>query len=96
MTEGVTSAIPGGVRIAILVQPRASRERFGPLHDQRIKVAIMSPPVDGAANAAVIGLLAKTFGVAKREVTITAGHSSRRKTVQILGVLPEEVERCIE
>jgi uncharacterized protein (TIGR00251 family) len=69
-----------------LVQPRASRVRFGPIHGDRVKVAIQSPPVDGAANQAVIDLLAKTLGVAKREVRITAGHTSRRKTVEVLGI----------
>lgn len=86
MSESLATAIPGGVRIPILVQPRASRVRFGPIHGDRVKVAILSPPVDGAANQAVIALLAKTLGVAKRKVHITAGHTSRRKTVEVLGI----------
>ncbi len=76
----------GGVTFDVLVQPRASREKLGPLHDGRLKVAVTSPPVDGEANAAVIALLAKRLGVAKGAVEVVAGASSRRKTVRVAGV----------
>ncbi len=95
MTNPAT-AIAGGIRIPLLVQPRASRARFGPLHGDRIKIAITSAPLDGAANKAVIELIAKTFGVARGHVSITAGQTSRRKTVQVLGVTLAEIEPCIE
>ena len=44
--------------IDILVQPRASRAKLGPMHDGRLKVAVTAPPVDGEANAAVVEVLA--------------------------------------
>jgi uncharacterized protein (TIGR00251 family) len=91
----LSKLIVGGVRIPILVQPRASRNRFGPIHGDRIKVAITSPPVDGAANQAVIDLLAKTLCVARRDVCITAGLSSRRKTVEVAGVTLSAVTEAI-
>jgi uncharacterized protein (TIGR00251 family) len=76
----------GAVSFDVLVQPRASRAKVGPVHDGRLKIAVTSPPVDGEANAAVIELLAKTLGVAKRAVSVIAGATSRRKTVRIAGV----------
>ena len=82
--------------MALLVQPRASRRRLGPRHGDRIKVAITSPPVDGAANQAVIELVAKSLGVAKRDVAITAGHTSRRKTVEVMGVSCARVEAIVD
>lgn len=82
----------GGVTFDILVQPRASRAKIGPVHDGRLKVAVTSPPVDGEANAAVIALLAKTLGVAKGAVEVVAGASSRRKTVRIAGVTRAAIE----
>ncbi|MCP4449381.1 MAG: DUF167 domain-containing protein [Myxococcales bacterium] len=91
----MVTATKEGVRIALLVQPRASRVRFGPTHGDRLKVAITTAPVDGAANQAVVDLLAKTLGVAKRDISITAGHTSRRKTVEVACVSPEKVEACI-
>jgi len=96
LIEGCTTVVEGGVRIALFVQPRASRVRFGPFHGDRIKIFITSPPVDGAANAAVIKLVAKTLGVAKSDVSITAGQSSRRKTVQVMGVDVASVAKAVE
>ncbi len=84
-----------GVVIDILVQPRASRERVGPVHDDRLKVAVTSPPVDGAANKAVCKLLAKTFKLAKSAVEVVGGHSSRRKTVRLSGVTRADVEKLL-
>ncbi len=82
----------GGITFDVLVQPRASRAKVGPLHDGRLKVAVTSPPVDGEANAAVIELLAKRLGVARGAVTVIAGASSRRKTVHVAGVTRAAVE----
>lgn len=82
----------GGVTFDVLVQPRASRAKLGPVHDGRLKVAVTAPPVDGEANAAVVELIAKTLGVAKGAVTVVAGASSRRKTVRVEGVARAAIE----
>lgn len=82
----------GAVTFDVLVQPRASREKLGPLHDGRLKVSVTSPPVDGEANAAVIALLARTLGVPKGAVEVIAGTSSRRKTVRVTGVTRAVIE----
>jgi len=82
----------GAVTFDVLVQPRASRAKLGPLHDGRLKVAVTSPPVDGEANAAVIELIAKTLGIGKGAVEVVAGASSRRKTIKVSGVTRAAVE----
>jgi uncharacterized protein (TIGR00251 family) len=84
------------VTIEILVQPRASRAKIGPMHDGRIKIAVTSPPVDGEANAAVIELLARRLGVARGNVEIVAGASSRRKTVKITGATEQQIAELVE
>lgn len=75
-----------GVTINLLVQPRASRERVGPLQDERLKVSVSSAPVDGKANQAVVALLAKTFGIRRRDVVLQVGLKGRRKTVLLHGL----------
>jgi uncharacterized protein (TIGR00251 family) len=85
----------GAVTLDILVQPRASRAKLGPVHDGRLKVAVTSPPVDGEANAAVIELFAKQLGVPRSAVEVIAGASSRRKTLRISGVTAADVERLV-
>ena len=86
----------GGVALDVLVQPRASRARLGPLHGDRVKLAVTAPPVDGEANAAVIELVARTLGVARGAVTVTAGLASRRKTITVRGVAPAQVTAALE
>jgi uncharacterized protein len=82
----------GAVTFDVLVQPRASRAKVGPLHDDRLKVAVTSPPVDGEANAAVIELIAKTLGVTRGAVEVVAGATSRRKTIKVRGVTRAVIE----
>jgi len=82
----------GAITFDVLVQPRASRAKLGPIHDGRLKVAVTSPPVDGEANAAVIDLIAKSLGVSRGAVEVVAGTSSRRKTLKVSGVTRAAVE----
>ena len=76
----------GAVLFDVKVVPRASRERLGPDMGERLKVSLNAPPVDGAANEALRALVAKTLSVARGAVSITAGLSSRNKTVRVEGV----------
>lgn len=85
-----------GIAFDVLVSPRASRPRLGPVHGDRLKLAVTSPPVDGEANAAVVELVAKALGVSRGAVTITAGLSSRRKTVTVRGVDAAALARAVE
>jgi uncharacterized protein (TIGR00251 family) len=75
----------GGFLVDIVVQPRASRVRVGPVRQDRLVVAVTSPPVDGEANRAVVDALSRAAGVARGNVEIVRGDSSRRKTVRIRG-----------
>jgi uncharacterized protein YggU (UPF0235/DUF167 family) len=61
------------------------------MHDGCVKIRLAAPPVDGAANAALVQFVADQLGVAKSRVRITAGLSSRRKTVEVDGVTAEEL-----
>lgn len=61
------------------------------MHGSALKVRIQAPPVEGAANEAVISLLAERLGVPRRAVRIVAGSSSRGKTVEIDGTTEEAV-----
>lgn len=95
MSELVIDEEGGRVRFGVRVSPRASRDAILGVHDGALKVALTAPPVEGAANAALVALLAKALGVAKRAVTIAAGEASRQKRVQIEGVTAAEVRRLI-
>lgn len=74
------------VRISLYVQPRASKTAIVGMHDGCIKVRLAAPPVDGAANAALIEFVAVQLGIAKSRVRLVSGASSRRKVIEIEGV----------
>jgi uncharacterized protein len=73
------------VRVGVHVQPRASRSEIVGMHGTALKVRLQAPPVDGAANEALVSLLAERLGVARRSVQVVAGATSRAKTVEIDG-----------
>ena len=81
----------GAVRFAVRVQPRAARSEVSGLHGGALKVRLQAPPVDGAANEALVALLAEELKVGRRQVRIVAGASSRAKVVEVDGVEPARV-----
>ncbi|MGA9524281.1 MAG: DUF167 domain-containing protein [Myxococcaceae bacterium] len=86
------TAVAGGVELAVLVQPRASRSRVVGEHDGMLKIQLAAPPVDGEANSELVALLARLLGVPKRLVTLVSGETSRRKRVRVAGVEPTAAE----
>ena len=79
------------------IQPRSGRDQIVGRVGERLKVRIGSPPVDGAANEALIRYLARRFGVARTRVVIVRGQRGRDKLVEIdsPGKIPDEVRDCI-
>ena len=75
--------------------PRAARTQIVGVHDDRLKIQLNAPPVDGKANKALVAFLAKRFGLKKGSVEIVAGESSRRKRVRVHGLDAEAVERLL-
>lgn len=82
--------VPGGVRVAVRLAPRASRTRVLGPHGDALKIAVTAPPVEGEANALLVKLLAKRLGVAKGAVRIVSGETSRDKVVEVAGASPAE------
>jgi hypothetical protein len=85
-----------GVALELLVQPRASRTRLVGALDGRVKIALAAPPVDGAANEALLAFVAGLFGRPRQAVTLLRGEASRRKTVQVAGVTVESARLTLE
>ena len=82
----------GAVRFAVRVQPRASKDEVAGVHGDALRIRLRAPPVDGAANAALVEFLAQVLGVAKQRVRIVTGASSRAKVVEVEGVSRADVE----
>jgi uncharacterized protein len=83
----------GPLRFSVHVQPRASRSEIVGLHGDALKVRLSAPPVDGAANEALVELLAAALGVSCAAVRVVAGATSRGKVVEVNGVSVEKIRR---
>ena len=76
--------------LQVRLQPRASANAIAGVRDGVVRVRVTAPPVDGAANEALVGLLAKTLRVGRGRVSIVRGRSSRNKVVRVEGLTEEE------
>jgi uncharacterized protein (TIGR00251 family) len=86
----------GAVEVDVSVVPRASRSQVVGTLGDRIKVQLAAPPVDGAANAELVALLADLIGVPARSIAIVRGATHKRKTVRISGVDAATIRGLIE
>ena len=75
-----------GVIFGVRVAPRASKSEIVGEVEGNLRVRISAPPVDGAANEEVVRVLAKAFGIAKSNVAILSGQTSKTKRIRITGV----------
>ena len=83
-------------RFAVRVQPRSSRAGVDGVHGDALRVRVNAPPVEGAANEAVVEVLAKALRVPKRAVTIVRGATSRSKVVEVRGVTAAGVRVALQ
>ena len=84
-------AQPDGVLLSVKVQPRASANEIGEALGNELRVKVTAPPVDAAANEALIKLLAQQLHCPRNRVDIVRGHTSRHKTLKLYGLAAEDV-----
>ena len=87
--------VSGGVQFPVRIQPRASSSGVVGVHGDALKVRVTAPPVDGSANEMLVKVLAATFGVPAKAITILSGATSRTKLVRVEGVTLDDVKRVI-
>ena len=86
-------ATEGGVLLTVRLQPRAGRSEIGAPHGDELRVRVTAPAHRGAANEALVRLLAAAFGIARSSVRIVAGGTARAKSVRLAGLAPETLEQ---
>lgn len=72
-----------GLRLRLRVQPRSARTRVVGWHGDAIKVQVSAPPVDEAANRAVVDLLAEWLDLPRAAVRLVQGHTGREKVCEV-------------
>ena len=81
------------ITFSIRIQPRASKNESARMENGGLKIRLTAPPVDGAANEALVRFLADTLAIARSQVEIVSGHTSRDKIIRISGVDRTDAER---
>jgi uncharacterized protein len=76
---------PAGLEVRLHVQPRAKRCEISGIHNRALKIKVTAPPVEDAANRAVVEYVAALLGSSKSGLRIISGLKSRDKTLQIKG-----------
>jgi uncharacterized protein (TIGR00251 family) len=84
-----------GVSLRVRVQPRASRDALGGLRDGALVVHVKAPPVEGAANDAVVRFLAGVLGRPASAVTLVRGAASKDKVVVVRGLTAAEIRALL-
>ena len=82
-------------RIRLRVSPGSSRTGVVGRYGDGWKVRVAAPPEDGRANDAVLRLLADTLSLPREAVELVSGHGARDKIVELTGVGPAQIERCL-
>ena len=88
------SAARGALTITVRVTPRASRDALT-IENGQLRARLRAAPVDGAANAALVALLAERLRLPRRAIAITHGETARVKRLSIVGLTVEELRQRI-
>ena len=80
-----------GVLLAVKLQPRSSVNQIGEPLGAELRIKVTAPPVDSAANEALVRLLADTLELPRSQIELIRGHTSRHKTVKVHGLSAGQV-----
>lgn len=82
---------PDGALLAVRVVPRARKSSIDGIRDGALVIRLNAPPVEGAANDALVELLSGRLHLPRRAITLAHGEHSRTKRVLIAGIPAEQV-----
>src|SRR3974390_2414631 len=86
MSAPFLRAQAGGALLMVKLQPRASVNEIGEALGNELRIKVTAPPVDAAANEALVKLLAERLDCPRNRVELVRGHTSRHKTVKVYGL----------
>ena len=78
-----------GVMLSVKLQPRASANEIGEPMGNELRIKVTAPPVDSAANEALIRLLAETLDCPRNRIELVRGNASRHKVLKLHGISAE-------
>jgi hypothetical protein len=87
--------VADAVTLSLRIQPRASKNEIITMENGGLKIRLTAPPIDNAANEALIRFLSVTLAVSKSRIEIMSGHTSRDKIVRIHGITEADAKRML-
>lgn len=81
--------------LSVRIQPRSSKNGINRMEDGSLKIRLTAPPVDGAANEALIKFLSDTLSISKSQVEIVSGLTGRQKIIRVSGMSEVDVIRLL-
>jgi|LSQX01.3.fsa_nt_gb uncharacterized protein (TIGR00251 family) len=84
------------VKLQVRVTPRASRDEICDWNGEQLNVKVTAPPVKGAANEAIIKLLAQVLKVRARDISVISGHNGRNKLLSISGCPASQLHKRLQ
>jgi uncharacterized protein (TIGR00251 family) len=91
MSPAFIKQTAAGTLLFVKLQPRASRQQVNGVQGQELRVSVTAPPVDAAANRALVEYLAGLCGVSRSAIELVRGQTSRHKTILVKGLAPAAV-----
>lgn len=85
----------GKITLTLHIQPGAKKTEVAGLYGDALKIRLAAPPVDGKANAALIGFVAERLALGKSAVTLKNGQTSRRKVLEVSAAPADAVQRLL-
>lgn len=85
-----------GVLLSLHIQPNAKKTELVGLHGEALKIRIQAPPVDDAANEALLKFIGARLGLTSANLILVKGHTSRQKRVLVRGKTLGEVDEALE
>lgn len=97
MSRSWCSALPQGVRLAVQITPNAKKTEVIGVLDDALKLKLQAQPIEGKANEALVRYLAGALKVPRSAVTITHGHTNKKKLLEIAsaGLTPDVVAQLL-
>ena len=81
--------------MSVKLQPRASANEIADALGNELRIKVTAPPVDAAANEALVKLLAQHLDCPRNRVELVRGHTSRHKTVKLYGITAADVVKSL-
>jgi uncharacterized protein YggU (UPF0235/DUF167 family) len=89
--HSANDSVPDSSVLTVTVTPRSRQSLVELLPDGSLRVRVTPPPADGAANLAVLRVLADALGLPRSALTITSGQRGRRKRIVVSGIAPADL-----